>query len=89
MKVLVPTPDEILTYTKQRKIAWSKLQNEDFWWSSNTRFWAFTLDINVMTYFRITSDRGHFIVERKLNTLTEAKQLCDYLSNGLNSNNYS
>lgn len=81
MKVLVPTPDEILTYTKQRKITWSKLQNEEYWWSSNTRFWAFTLDINIMTYFRISTDRKQYYVEKKLNTMVEAKGLYDYLNN--------
>lgn len=81
MSVPIPTLDEILAYSKQNKITWTRLKNEDFWWSSNTRYWAFTLDINVMTYFRITSDREHYIVERKLNTLTEAKGLYDYLMN--------
>lgn len=81
MKVLVPTPGEILTYSKQHKITWSKLQNEEYWWSSNTRFWAFTLDINIMTYFRISTDRKQYYVEKKLNTMVEAKGLYDYLNN--------
>ena len=79
MSVPVPTPDEILTYTKQGKITWSKLQNEEYWWSSNTRFWAFTLDINIMTYFRISTDRKQYYVEKKLNTMAEAKGLYEYL----------
>jgi len=79
LSVPIPTPDEILSYTKQSKITWTKLQNEDFWWSSNTRYWAFTLDINVLTFFRVSTDREHYFVEKKMNTLIEAKGLFDYL----------
>lgn len=84
MKVLVPTPDEILTYTKQRKITWSKLQNEEYWWSSNTRFWAFTLDINNLTYFRLSINRDKYFVERKIKTENDVKSLFEYLKINLN-----
>lgn len=84
MKVLVPTPDEILTYTKQRKITWSKLQNEEYWWSSNTRFWAFTLDINNLSYFRLSINRDKYFVERKIKTENDVKSLFEYLKINLN-----
>lgn len=81
MIVKEPSPEEILKYTEQKKIRWFQLNNENFWWSSNTKYWAFTLDTKELTYFRLSTEREKYTVKKKLDTMKDAKYLYLFLKN--------